>query len=261
MIEPSGEHTSSQPGYKKDGLGAPLIPPEKKSLFEELVKSFEPQSGVSFRVAQVLHIFPPGRFKRENMGNMGGHDMTRRTIDDLAVYLPHIKELIEHEQGKIVILGNGLSAIPIDLAERFTSGQVSESPVIVDVVNYELLLEDLKRLREIFEAHGEDYPFADDLEVVAQIVEAKQNGSLRTESYMVGSGEAPESLLNAGLVINPQGPSLQTYQEQLSYLAENGILAISDTNSVMLNKIAEVADVIGFDENYTEGSGVLIRRK
>lgn len=225
----NADHPHGLPAYQKNSLHAPIIPSDQVGELRAALDGFTPVSGAEFDIDNVALIFPPDRFEKSTMKQIGGYDMTRRTLDDIEGYIPGITEQLDKETGKIIILGNGLSPLAADIGDRFAKGQFVESPVVVDLIDYDKLLQDLEEIDKRFQEKNLLNPYADDLKTIARIVEVKQAGHIRTEVYMVGSGVPPGNLSDASLIINAQGPSLRTLAEQVSYLTSGGTLALSES--------------------------------
>lgn len=166
-----------------------------------------------------------------NYSIVGGCGITARDIHKARRILPQIDDLLQNAGGKVVILGNGYSTLPLHAASLYARGILKESPVIGELYDYPDLRDDFETLQERFSHSGLRYPYGMELARVTDIVEAINIGILDAIKYPVGSGNPPPALMNASLVINLYGPPRQTVQEQLSMLRQGGKLASSEDYS------------------------------
>lgn len=158
---------------------------------------------------------------------VGGSGITKRNMDELRVLCPPIDDAIAHEKGKIVILGNGFSSLPLHLTERQKETSFSSPPVIVDLFDFRAVQTDLLELQERLSGEGLNFPARLELARVNDIVAAMDSGIIRAMQYVVGSGNPPAEVKDADLIINTMGPHVGTADEQLSYLTQGGCLLMS----------------------------------
>lgn len=180
-----------------------------------------------------VSVFPPvPQIVPEDIEHMeegmyiGGVGITNRTLPQIDKEIPGIDQRILDETGKIIVLGNGFSNLPILLAYRFAEGRLKTPTVLVDLFNYSLTLEDLSRLRERILSSG--LPIPRNLPVyistLSRICAQIDAGNLVAEEYYIGSGNPPQSIKNADLAINCFGPSRLSILEQISLLGKTGEL-------------------------------------
>jgi len=216
----------------------PYVTREDIRRADELVKNYTSESGVTFVEMEGLAygdyppfstgfflIKPSGYRESQVISNIGGLCVCGREIEEINSYIPGVKDALNEETDKIVILGNGTSNLPVDLARRFKEGNLRERPVIVDLFDYDKLLVDHYRLQSLFAAKGLPAPSVDqDLESLEGIVFAIKKGTITAVNYKVGSGDPPQNLKNASLILNFFGPPSSTLPEQLDLLKVGGKL-------------------------------------
>ncbi|MFC1609902.1 hypothetical protein ACFL6C_03000 [Myxococcota bacterium] len=159
---------------------------------------------------------------------LGGIGATGRTLEEMEKDIPGLKNRLAQEQGKIVFLGNGLSPAPLEAVQAFKSGRLQTPPVILDVIDYAAVAEDLAQLKKALEAKGIDFPFDEELEAAREITLAEAEGDLVVVQCLLGQDPVPEQAKDASLVINSHGPGLDTLPEQVSLLRDGGDLATTN---------------------------------
>lgn len=171
---------------------------------------------------------------RENFGmeHIGGVGTTTRDMDSIEALLPGLTKEIESSKGKIVVLGNGLSTALLDFVDP------DRQIVLVDIFDYQKLLRDLENIAAQFQVRG--IPLLHNLELALTncraIVEAAKNGKVATINHVVGSGDTPEVLKNAQLLVNTFGPDFETLSDWLTMVAEGGKIFAS------VGSISTIAD-------------------
>lgn len=162
-----------------------------------------------------------------DLGRVGGLDMSAFNLKEVERYLPGIGRIINEETGKVGFIGNGLSDVPLIVAERYKKREVFKIPVIADMFSFELLHMDMKKMERRYEARGLKFPYEKELGKLARLVEAIEDGYLVAVKYFFGSDALPNTLKNCVLVINRHGPPSSTINEQLQMLSPSGQLYYS----------------------------------
>ena len=187
------------------------------------------QSGVTFSLAKgKFAIESP--FPKDKQDCIGGRIVTYAGLDYMEnLYLPGIaKRFAEIRDGKIVFLGNGLNRTPVGLSRWYVEGYLKRPPVVVDMLDYTDLYADFQSLKRQLE--GQRLPFGriDGLqtaeESLSQLLKGINSGSVEYVKYCVGSGNPPETIRDASLVVSFFGPAQSTLLEQQSLLAVGGEL-------------------------------------
>lgn len=157
---------------------------------------------------------------------LGGTGITGRDIEQLEEYIPTVTQRLKDERGKIVFLGNGVSDVPLIAAINHANGLLTAEPVVVDIFDYELLLDDFNMISLQCTNQGITIPsgFSEHHLKLQALVTAAQQGNLKFINYYVGSGTPPQEIHNADLIINCMGPGRQTGTEQFSLLRIGGEL-------------------------------------
>jgi len=164
---------------------------------------------------------------------IGGLAITSRSIWELVEIMPELLSCILNKAqigGKIVFVGNGLSTAPLELLECLNKRK-AEIPeiVLVDVFDYSTLLRDLRNLEQQF-IHAE-HEFPKDLEELLskcqELSNAIRERQIKAIKYIVGSGNPPEELNNADLIVNCFGPPPHTTKELMQCLKVGGELHIT----------------------------------
>lgn len=189
-------------------------------------------------------IFPPLQ-SRSRMRFVGGIGVTDRDAVQMEMSCPGVNEHLYTEQGKIVVLGSGFSSLTTTAADRFMNGGLRERPVVVDLFDYAEAAEDLSELRDRCQNEGVPFNFPSVLLQASTNAEAIRVGLLESVTYLVGSGNPPEAIQDADLLVNIEGPSLQTLDEQLSLLAPTGVLLT--TNNLLRRRLPR-----GFSAKYKQ---------
>lgn len=158
----------------------------------------------------------------------GGCGIWARTLQEIENELPTVTQELAQARGQVLFLGNGLSDVPLHLADCFQGGKLDRPPVIVDMFSYPALMQDFIRLDEVLR-HLSIPPsslvnFTEFYTKLNSLVLACEGGFLKAIEYFVGSGQAPPILNNSSLIINCFGPSAKTLSEQLRFLAPGGKL-------------------------------------
>lgn len=148
--------------------------------------------------------------------------LNSRSLESYDDEIPGIANKIKSETGKVVILGNGLSLVPVEIGERYLRGLVQTPPVIVDLFDPRDLYTDLIRLKEMLDEKRLPNPWEYDLLNAQSLDDAIQRGAISYVHYFVGNGDPPPEIQNADLVINCYGPSLRSLEEQVSLLSPTG---------------------------------------
>lgn len=186
----------------------------------EILKEWHPTlSGI------YLHGFHPF-LQRKRSSLVGGIGITGRRLATLEEDLPGSKRLLEEAVEKVVFLGNGFSPVPLSLSSRHEKGELASLPIIVDLFDYHLACQDYSRLKAAFEQNRRQFPPKLDwpLSNLLSITRAIDAGHLTAVEYLVGSGNPPEEIRDASLVINCFGPNRYSLEEQCQILAPGGIL-------------------------------------
>ncbi|MBS3169882.1 hypothetical protein J4210_05340 [Candidatus Woesearchaeota archaeon] len=172
-----------------------------------------------------LHGFHPF-LRRKRSSLVGGIGITSRRLATLEEDLPGSRRLLAEAAGKVVFLGNGFSSAPIYLSSRHEKRELTSPPIIVDLFNYHLACQDYARLKAAFEQNRRQFPQKLEwpLSNLLSITKAIDAGHLTAVEYLVGSGNPPEEIRDASLVINCFGPNRYSLEEQCQILAPGGIL-------------------------------------
>lgn len=203
------------------------------------IRSMPPtRTGISYRFvpgSAAFLIDPPRQVTTnpETRFMVGGSGVSGRTAAQLEQAMPGIGERLAAERGKIVFLGNGLSTVPVEVAEK---GRKSEPPVVADVFDYPAILADFKDLMMALTEDGVDVtqvPFLlDRIRNALVINKGIADGTIKAVNYIVGSGNPPEELKDADLIVNCYGPSATTtLSEQWSLLKPTGELWMRDLDT------------------------------
>lgn len=170
--------------------------------------------------------FSIGSFMMETIDQegMGGTGIIGRWLEEIEQYLPGVAKRIETETGKIVFAGNGTSLVPDIVAQRYKLGHCSRPPVIVDTIDYRLLLDDLGKLEQEAEVRRLPFVFFREAFNIERLLALEAASHLAIVRYKIGSGVPPNALKGASLVVNCNGPPLSTLEEQLAMLAPGGAL-------------------------------------
>lgn len=188
----------------------------------KIIGQFRPRSKVTFQFEDGLVFI--GDHPETNFKFRSGFGITNRSTKTLENVFPGLIERVNNETGKIVILGNGASDLPVYLAERYRKGFLKDKPVVIDLFEYNLLLADLRVLKSNFLAANIEFPLERELLAVEAIQEDIKKGDLVSLLYEFGSGHVPEEAKGASLAINILGPSNETHEEQLEVLRQGGEL-------------------------------------
>jgi hypothetical protein len=189
---------------------------------------------------------------------IGGFGITWRTIAELEEDLPTITESLLKERGKIVFLGNGFSDVPLLVAKRYQAGLVKVPPVVVDIFDYNLVLEDFEIIKDGFLSKNisSPRPMAECHAKVSRLVKAANQGDLQLIRYYVGSGNVPDQIKEASLLINCFGPNIRSIKEQLSMLGKDGELCTSyklfESIPQTLKVEIESPNLLGFTTKITQ---------
>jgi hypothetical protein len=169
--------------------------------------------------------------ERQNakLEGVGGFDLTHRTVAEMETILPGLEKRIRNSQGKVVILGNGLSLAPLEIVNL--NKNKKDSPVIiVDFINYKSLLQDLENLQERFRENGLAFPdkYKADLNLSKKLANSIDSGEIMFVNYFIGGSVVPNEIKDASLVINIYGPDETSQEEQISLLAPGGVLIVNE---------------------------------
>ncbi len=226
----SGIHVSySEYGFFFQPPARPVTLSEEE-LFTWGVERFNNlrcQEGVDFQQFRKDVIAEAREFKK--LDGIGGVGIHNRNLQDIETSNPSIYHnlngALEKETGKIVILGNGFSNIPVCLASRYQQGLLETPPIVVDLFDYKLAFKDILYVNSLMEERGYFFKILRTIrQDLSDICDAINMDELRTISYFVGEGNPPTEIRNASLLINIFGPPKTTYSEQYSLLQEMGIL-------------------------------------
>lgn len=195
--------TRSQVNFKLVGSSLSLDP-------KEAINVIGNQTGMNSSV----HLF------------LGGIGVTARDITQLNRELPPIEERLLSERKRIVFAGNGLSNVPLLLAEKYRLGQVEDPPVVVDVFDYYRFLEDFDTFNFDLLRLGVPLPnfFGFFHQNLKDLVQAAKASLVKLVCYYFGISELPNEIKNTMLAINCYGPSYSSIKDQLSMLATKGEL-------------------------------------
>lgn len=163
---------------------------------------------------------------------VGGADVTYRNLESMAQLIPGLIDEIKKrgKKRKIVILGNGLSLASEEILNLFDEMN-RPMVILVDLINIGKLLKDLLELKKRFAALMLPFPenYEKALMHAQQLLALIDSGKVNYLQYLVGSGNPPDLLKKASIVINTMGPDNVTKAEQQSLLATDGILLIKST--------------------------------
>ncbi len=141
------------------------------------------KSGIQFKIngGQVI-VYPPGA---ETEISVGGFGITDRSVVKMDEEAPGLSELFNNAQGHVIFVGNGFSDYPLSLAERYKQGEISHQPIIVELYDYRLVLEDFTNLRRAFEKGGFEFPseLEGPYQTVKRIVDAMDAGLITSFTY------------------------------------------------------------------------------
>jgi len=157
--------------------------------------------------------------------NIGGSGITARSLEGVEEECPGLENALNTETGKVVVLGAGFSPLADRLAAMRVAEQVQETPVLVDLYNYDAAYNDLVALHRFIPPGTPAFEKLEHFtEHMKTIVAAIHAGHLKVVTYLVGSGNVPDELRNASLIINMYGPRGNTLSDQLAMLAPGGRL-------------------------------------
>jgi len=167
---------------------------------------------------------------------IGGIGITARTIEEIEKEIPGITSRLYSEKGKVAFIGNGFSNVPVEYSLKHDS-RLEDTPIIVDMFDYEKAYMDLKRL-SVEIAHTDiDKKFINhNLICAKEIFKAIQREYIRSVTYFFGDKKPPSVLKNCSLVVNCFGPPISTLDEQLDMLMVGGKLyssSISDEDELL----------------------------
>lgn len=212
--------------FTSDGILPPEQPDDETSdedILEWAVGFYRVDKGhlsdPDYRAAVIAEARP--KWNQRFVGGAGG--VTQRSMKDLETELPTVRDALATERGKVVVLGAGFSELPILLAGLYRHHRLSTPAVINDLFDYGAAQRDLGELKRRFLAANLDFPYELELQRATEIVKQIEYGNLQTAEYMVGSGDPPDNMRQAQLVINIHGPTASR-NEQLSLLAPHGRL-------------------------------------
>ncbi len=174
-------------------------------------------------------------------GVLGGCGVTARTIESTEEIMPGIQDRLDMERGKIVFPGNGLSNVPLIISGKYDERIVKAPPVIVDILDYQLLEQELSRVKSELDTAGLGYLLTEHLDKLGALNGAHRAGKLLTVNYFFGKEAVPKELTNANLVVNCMGPPLTSISEQLFLLAPNGEL-YSTEFAKMIGRVLQLGD-------------------
>lgn len=167
-----------------------------------------------------------------------------RTLEQCNRLLPSFKELLYNEASdnapkEIIILGNGLSLLPIELKEIFKN---LSRITVIDIINYKDLIEDLSEIQEnnILKSKLQNGIISDYKKRAENLIseENKQNLKLVEAKIqqdgvsVVGINTIPE---NASIIINIMGPSNNTIKTQVGMLGYGGKLIATESKPYASN--------------------------
>lgn len=160
---------------------------------------------------------------------IGGVGVTGRTLKEMDEEIPGVKQQLEQVTGKIIIAGNGLSAETAKLlGNRYSKAGLSTKSVIVDLFDYPALRDDLADIYEACRYRITDIAteIGKKLASASAISDEIHEGNVESVRYCFGSGDLPEMLLDADLVINCVGPISEgeSLKEQLAIVRKGGKL-------------------------------------
>lgn len=241
------------------------------SVIHDKLLSFPFASDVHFRMALGYYLlFPPGfpieewdegesdhsyRLQRAvHTSYIGGQGISDRDVQavESQFKLPGFGELLVQERGRIVILGNGLSNIPVALAKRYAEGELEKPPVVVDLFDYRKLQDDIAKIEEMLAANGVPLPFdSKRKEALAGIVTAADAGQVTLLVHKVINADwyrIPSQCQDASLVLNIVGPPPGTISSQLEMLRSGGRLLLAGVDP------ERIAPLSGYRIEIPEGS-------
>lgn len=194
---------------------------------ERILQNFSPSGPVCFGFNQNIGFFSEMAGVLQD-GNVGGAGITSRSLEQHEFAMPGFTRRLEAEKGKILVLGNGFSALALELGERHARGLLQEKPVIVDMLDYDQARRDLLELGARMAARAVPFPFLAELQTLHGISEFVQRGNLAVVRHYFGVGSseacALPALEEAQLAVNCFGPAPVTLSEQLRTLAPGGEL-------------------------------------
>lgn len=240
-------------------MSAGETPPNTSDPLAEAVNNFEATSGVSI-------VWHPGMecfltFNPSNSDSLiGGSGITARTGEEVEDLLPGITDSVLRANGKVDILGNGLSTAPLDFLKTAHARGQQLQLTLVDCFDYRLLRHDLTAFQSLLASYGQHEAGLDfQLSQCVKLCDALDAGELTALVHKMGSGPLPDQLLGAALVLNCHGPNMSTLDEQLACLAPGGRLYISTASGADVQTLESGIIQQEFSGNQFYFAGILKR--
>lgn len=227
----------------------------------EIIAKLKPRSNITFSIVYDVHLgcilsllCPP--ITAGFTENMVITSRSSRTIEGI---IPGLIERITKEEGKILFIGNGLSDIPLVASQK---DRVGLELIVVDIFKYQDLTDDLQRFHDALTEQQIPEPLNLRLYLrgATQLSQAIKTGSLKFVYYCFGSNTIPRSLLDADLVINIVGPSIETISEQVQLLRIGGELYISGISTSRLSIEQDLGVNYSVSEILPKENSYVIRR-
>ncbi len=191
--------------------------------------------GLSLRPQHELDAFSMGSGITARTLEMFGHEFGDQVVQDIT-----------DNRGTTIFLGNGSSLVPLEISQKQRErGHSPNTKVIIDQVNLELLLEDLKSIESQLNKMGftDTFDIGKQRERIQTLVEAsmRKEEELSMQTGLIGKDDFANLNGTGDVIVNAFGPSDETLEAQLMLAKPGGVLYIS----CKPNDLQRMADKIG----------------